>query len=492
MTTLLVITAGHTDVQIVKSGCRYELDKRCCGELHDELVRRGFSLVDAPQEKKKEPLKTLPDGNLSVCTPKLDAVLERFGSNLPDAAVIFDTQRTTNRDPRAAGFVLQKRLEERGVRTERFSFLQGEEWLEDHSNELDAIVRRTVVNSIANKISGSIDAIDPKRVVLVTTGGLPHANEVIRELVRLHAVGRAKVESLDVPDGAVAGQADRAVPERLHPATALRARWQALSLIEKNGNLLGAWGTVFHLRDQRGQEWTQVIDWLGRFASALPLPDECNIDVLRHKRKAVRRALRVELALRAGDIPSAVHGTVAFMEAATWDYVLDHFEPVAGEDDWYTLRPGRNEPSSVAQIRANGKKGDDKFEWRHGPLRQVWFKFRYNNPVCFAKEHLLDDRDTVFRSPALKKLICARSSEIRELRNDVAHGEPTEQLMEGAREKMQNAGLWSREDPSTGRVSFLTQKLVQDVLVELGVPNPGRLLEDLLDEVCKRLLTTTS
>jgi len=33
---------------------------------------------------------------------------------------------------------------------------------------------------------------------------------------------------------------------------------------------------------------------------------------------AVRAALRVELALRAGDIPRAVHGTVAFFEAALW------------------------------------------------------------------------------------------------------------------------------------------------------------------------------
>jgi hypothetical protein len=62
-----------------------------------------------------------------------------------------------------------------------------------------------------------------------------------------------------------------------------------------------------------------VIKWLAHFAASLPLPTACDLAVLSHERMAVRAALRVELALRAGDIPRAVHGTVAFLEAALWD-----------------------------------------------------------------------------------------------------------------------------------------------------------------------------
>ncbi|HLH72746.1 MAG TPA: hypothetical protein VKX96_05635 [Chloroflexota bacterium] len=61
--------------------------------------------------------------------------------------------------------------------------------------------------------------------------------------------------------------------------------------------------------------------WLADFAASLPIPDECDIDLLKHPRMAVRAALRVELALLAGDIPRAVHGTVAFFEAAFWDWL---------------------------------------------------------------------------------------------------------------------------------------------------------------------------
>src|SRR5690606_7688161 len=52
----------------------------------------------------------------------------------------------------------------------------------------------------------------------------------------------------------------------------------------------------------------------------------CDLAVLSHPRMAVRAALRVELSLRAGDIPRAVRGTVAFFEAALWDRLLEHFE----------------------------------------------------------------------------------------------------------------------------------------------------------------------
>src|SRR5690606_19788325 len=157
------------------------------------------------------------------------------------------------------------------------------------------------------------------------------------------------VTALEVPDRLQ--QDDRAVPERFHPAASYRARWHALSLIEK-GNLLGAWGAVSHLEHAPGQQWTRIVEWLAKFASSLPLPPECDLAELKLQRMAAKAALRVELALRAGDIPRAVHGTVAFFEAALWDHVLDHFERTGPKGrDPLRLKPESKPPAGKKLLR---------------------------------------------------------------------------------------------------------------------------------------------
>jgi hypothetical protein len=55
--------------------------------------------------------------------------------------------------------------------------------------------------------------------------------------------------------------------------------------------------------------------------------------------------------------------------------------------------------------------------------------------------------------------------------------------MDEARARMQAAALWSTTD------TFLTQQYVRDMLSELREPEPTRLLENLLVEVRKRIVT---
>lgn len=62
MTTLLVLTVGQTDVQLVADGVRRELSRDCCAVLHDELERRGYALVDAPI-RKHSAIDKLADGS---------------------------------------------------------------------------------------------------------------------------------------------------------------------------------------------------------------------------------------------------------------------------------------------------------------------------------------------------------------------------------------------------------------------------------------------
>lgn len=482
MTTLLVMTAGQTDVQLVVNEQRHKLDGNTCGTLHDAIKERSWSVVDAPTGRSRDLIKELPEGELPLCTPKLDAVLAHFGPSLPTSVLILETRRQDARDPRLAGEVMERRLRDRGVgNVRRVAFLRGDEQLEEPSNEVDAVVRRSVVATLSDAIGLATANLKPEDVVFVaTTGGLPAANELINELVRLHCVGGPRVTALEVPDGDRANQGDRAVDEKFHPAAGYSARWHSLSLVEK-GNLLGAWGAVSHLEDAPGQEWTQVIKWLAHFASSLPLPAECDLAVLNHERMAVRAGLRVELALRAGDIPRAVHGTVAFFEAALWDGLGERIERSSDPKRrrFFKIKSGEA-PTGGKLLRQGDGSDDDRkcpFELKDtvDGINWYWVYDGDGGPGARIAKYFL-------QSDALTKFDAAIGSSIRELRNDIAHNEPTPDLMNDARTRMQTAALWSNTD------MFLSQPLVKAVLKELGEASPENLLANLLAEIRRRLV----
>jgi len=474
MTTLLVMTAGQTDVQLVVKEQRHKLDGNTCGTLHDAIKERSWSVVDAPNGRSRDLIKVLPEGHLRLCTPKLDALLAHFAPSLPTSVLILETRRQDARDPRFAGEVMECRLRDRGVENvTRVGFLTGDEQLEDPSNEVDAVVRRSVVATLSNAIGLATASLKSDDLVFVaTTGGLAAANELINELVRLHCVSGPRVTALEVPDGDRAKQGDRAVEEKFHPAAGYSARWHALSLVER-GNLLGAWGAVSHLEGAPGQEWTQVIKWLAHFASSLPLPTACELAVLNHQLMAVRAGLRVELALRSGDIPRAVHGTVAFFEAALWDKLLEHFERDPQDARWLKLKACAVAPTGKLLREGIDDDKNRPFESKSRPDGQAWFWFHESGAGRFARDYS--------KSDPLKKLLDA-VDKVKALRNDVAHNEPTPDLMNVARSRMQTAALWSNTD------TFLSQPLVQAVLKELGEASPENLLANLLTEVRRRLV----
>lgn len=485
MTTLLIMTTGQTDVQLVVDGQRHKFDGNTCGTLHDAVKERSWSVVDAPKGRSRDLVKVLPVGELGLCTPKLDAVLTHFGASLPISALILETRRKDARDPRFAGEVMERRLRDHGVQSvTRVAFLTEDEQLEDPSNEVDAVVRRSVVATLSNAIGVATASLEPDdRVFVATTGGLAAANELINELVRLHCVGGPRVTALEVPDGDRANQGDRAVEEKFHPAAGYSARWHALSLVEK-GNLLGAWGAVSHLEGAPGQEWTQVIKWLAHFAASLPLPTSCDLAVLNHERKAVRVGLRVELALRAGDIPRAVHGTVAFFEAALWDRLGERLERSSDPTRrrFFKIKSGEAPTGDKLLRKGDGADDDRKrpFELKDtvGGIDWYWVYDGDGGPGARIAKYFL-------QSDALTKFDVALGSSIRELRNDIAHNEPTAQLMESADTDMRDAKLWSNTD------TFLSQPLVQAVLGELGEASPENLLANLLAEIRQRLLEQT-
>jgi hypothetical protein len=493
--TLLVITVGQTDVQLVENGCRREFSKRCCAELHEQIEQRtgDWRVVDSPTDKSShEEVKTLPDGPFELCTPKLDAVLQYLGEKgvLPTDALILETQRDIRAapgDPRAAGLVLERRLRERfGSRIEvtRSAYLKGAERLEDRNDARDAVVRREIVTRIDDAVRTAAKTVQGGRIFVAALGGFPRVATLVDEVVLLHAGRVIPVELIEVPDSARAkpGTQDRAVPRRSvpEPVESYRVRRHALSLIE-NGNLVAAWGAVKHLaEDEAQQKWTRIVEWLYRFAASLPIPEECDIPVLRHPRLAVRAGLRVELALRADDIPRAVHGTVAFFEAALWDHlrgrVTQHREKRLFElkdappEDLVRKGPPYQSKTAFDNDRRHPfipKETSDGSDWYAIDDSDIC-------AIQLATHYLTLDKLTRL-GQAVRN--------VRELRNDVAHNEPTPKLMADARQKMAEAKLWSNAGPR-----FLTQQLIQDVLNELGVKAPEQLCDDLIATVRSRLV----
>lgn len=473
--TVLILTCGQTDVQFADQGKKREFDKDQVGALHDRLREHpdSWKLVDAPLERG-EVVKAFPEGEpWEVCTPKFDAILAYFGETPLDSVLLLETTRNIPGDPRFAGSVLQKRAKSKGIEDVRCCAYMGpaDRNLEDRDSPLDAIIRRDVVGRIGDAIRDAVK--DTTCVVVATTGGMPEVKVLVKELARLHAPADVEPDEIEVDDGARNnGQPDKAVSrKRVDPIEPIRLRKQALSLVEK-GNLLGAWGTVQHL-DAQVHPWTLVIEWLYRFASSLPMPAECDIEVLKHQRMAVRAALRVELALRAGDIPRAVHSTVAFSEAVLWDRLLEYFERDPQDARWLQLQDGKIAP--IGELLRDG--GDDDknrpFESKRRSDGQCWFWFHESGAGRFARDYV--------KSQALKFLLDA-VNKVKDLRNDVVHNEPTPELMEGVRRRMQAASLWSASD------TFLGQSLVQGMLEELGEQNPGCLCTNLVSAIRTRLI----
>lgn len=489
MTTLLVLTVGQTDVQLVVDGVRRELHKDRCAALHDELEQRAstWRIVDAPDRKVGPPVEALPEREVLLCTPKLDAILRKVA---PASALLLETRRDARSapgDPRFAGAVLEARLKARGTETvHRRAYLQDTERLEDREQPRDAVIRREVVRRLEEAVRDSIEAVKPSRIVVAATGGFPVVSNLVEEIVRLHAT--APVDAIEVADGTQAKPptADRAVARTSvpEPLISFQSRHRALELIAK-GNLLGAWAVAEPLHgDETECAWTQVIEWLACFASSLPVPENCDIPILTHERMAVRVALRVELALRTGDVPRAVHATVAFFEAALWDHLGDRISrhpskrlfkfhvPPADE-----LVCERDTAKRAAFSRTEWQNRSRPFIFKETADESDWYRIEDNAgcAIRLAKHYLNLDGLTKFGQ-------VLKAGRIRDLRNDVAHNEPTPALMDDACDRMVVRKLWS------SRRTFLTQPLVQKVLCELGEARPEQLCEDLIATVRSRLV----
>ena len=481
MNALLVITSGQTDVQLVRNGERVDFDKSHCASLHEKLASLDnwtFGDSNIPKAGDDKAVELPP--NPVLCTPKLDAVLrwiDEKGIQITHAAIL-DTQRVERlEEPRSAGPVLARRMQEKcGVSANLITYLQDTERLEDTTEPRDAMIRRDVVERIDLGLHATITDANPEKIVMAATGGFGVVASLVEQIVRLYARPGTEVEILDVPDSRHTQTPFDIATTRMiapRPHDSFEARRRALELI-REGHLLGAWGAVKHLHsDPVERQWTKVIEWLYLWAASMPVPEECTIQFLKQGKMAPRAACRVEFALRAGDVPRAIHGTVAFLEAALWDHLNSHITERSDKGRRFRVCPQPGEG-----LVSNGKNDKKPFKKNLACADGVhWYEIwdGYESTKRLAKSYL--------EKPELEKLACAVSQEIRTLRNDVAHNEPTPAIMTTATAKTQSVNLWSAEN------TFLTQPLVEGALRELGVSNPESLCSDLIKEIEELLLT---
>ncbi len=509
MKTLLIMTVGGTDVQLCEGEQRKELSEKLYPEL-SKLVETDerWSVRDAPIDKGDKRQEVLPEGPIGLCTPKLDAILE-YAAKPTDgeplqisAALILDTRRQPTgalkgkghaKDPSHAGPVLARRLKEMIKVEARFgTHLSGQEEYVALGDPRDAVLSREVVAKIDAACSAAIDQEKPAAILLAVSAGFPAVRSLVPEIIRLRVSQDIAIHQIDVPDARQSASAgpDRAllVPEVLRPDELFAARRRALDLVRR-GHLLGAFGAIEHIhRDAEKKRWsevtswTRVLEWLSLWASSLPITD-CNIELLTYSgpgKRAVRSALQVEMALRAGNIPSAVHGTVAFFESALWDHLLAVLlNPCRTDSQRYSFKSPPSTPVGFPfkreQLEGDGTKSYLVDTGKAGCTKLVTTYL--NKPDLLSLHQAISGTGESSPSP------------VRDLRNDVAHNVPTEESMDAARQVMQAAKLWSGHNPP----QFLCQDLVKNVLMELGitvdgVSDPAKLCEKLISDVEQRIL----
>lgn len=487
---LLLYTVGHTDVQLVEGERRRELDKDRAGRIHEQLAQRSdWRLVEAKpkHEARREASATaqssvsgssgatsdlLPPGPFDLSTPKLDAVLTYLDEQRLELAhaLILHTDRPGKNDPTQAGPILLRRLRERGHSSAALvSYLSGEhELLEDRHTRGDELLRRAVVRrldaAIAEAVASPHGPFD--LVVIATLGGMPKVQAVVAELAQLHA-GSIKHIELEVPD-VRSDPAERAIlrSEKTDPSAVVAATRHALALVER-GDFIAAWGAVSHL----APKVSPVFRWLYEWATSMPhepgTEPPADFPLPRADQRALAAALRVELALRRGDLAHAIQKTFAFFEAAIWDLLhRDHIQGPHAPDAplSFVLHPPPDEDAKIGLERDDAKHPGHHHVKNYGAgsfeIRKKYLERHTPSPASIAP----------------LKAFADAVGQVEHFRNMVAHSEPQRTRLGVAQKKMGQLRLWSKKQTP----SITSQPLFGDVLSALGAPPVSTALDGLL------------
>ncbi len=477
--SLLILSVGHSDVQLrISDSERREIERSLFDDLEQRFSEQTLHVGDTPSTKLGGKVDALPVGAV-VCSPKLDAVLdyivERDGE--PSRVLVLETMRTTKREePRVAGAVVEKRIRGRcpAANVVRVAYLDDQTSTlagaaQARGQEKRRLVDEQVAKNIHAAIENALQSAGSGAVYVFAGGAMGHIGALVEELAQLLAGPNTRSELLTVSDA----RKDKlthevAVPKKMEAtvAEAWRARRQAWELIEQ-GDFQAAWGAVGSLMIDLEPDWMRRVHWLHQFATSMPIDRDCTLASLSGSR-AAKTAIRVEAALRRGDIARAIHGTLAFAESLYWDLLfqekmIQHSDPKRPTHGMF--RAGQ-EPSSSLNACFKDDGGG-------------YYEPNFHSERKIRRDYLCNQ--------GLNDLEAKLPDRIRKLRHDVAHAEPTPAIMDAAIEMMQAEGLWSvKTQYRADRAPvprFLTQQIVQESLRQVGLAEPELLFESLLSEV---------
>lgn len=354
--TILIVTAGRSDLQIVLQGEQQEFEGRRIHEYlleHIEKIRLVSTHRNLPRNRAS-PISDLSiiaqqmapqSEGLRLALPKLEFLLERANVDLRriGIAVILQTcrdpaacgpqlLRLTDKEPIAAGPIMARWLAEQcGLeqtqektpqigRSLWFDFLRGGEDQSDASfrdqinliaiQRIDQLLRQSEAAMLAQGIKAP-------QMILADSGGLPRFKEPLAALVQLRFSGRTTIiheSETQLPGASETG--------RVSVQESCQARLIARKLL-RIGDIIGAANAVAHLAgDKREHDWLAPLQQAAQFmrgdpVRGEPFPELAALRQLGHL--SILPALRTETAVASGRITEAITQVFTFSESIVKD-----------------------------------------------------------------------------------------------------------------------------------------------------------------------------
>ena len=515
MTTLLMVTAGRTDLQVVVNDNGREV-RTTPGDLrafHESLLGDRDWVVDEAAVGYEE-FSDRPDiapsardcirdneERIRLVPAKLKPILDRFDGI--DAAVVLASRRDAmfKNEPVAVGPVLAGWIEARNrgdlsaarqlardrvkpwdPSNDRWpggaqwvNLLRGTETFE--GDDLLRPVSRQVVDRLHATLDRLRNELNPDKVIIARTGAFPDLKQLVVAATGL-IFGPGRVIVAEVPE-----RLNKVVQVGANlqksPEEAYRLREAALSRIRR-GDLEGAAAFAARaLDDEWESHWAGPVvaaaDWL---AGRGPVPAKAP-KYLQHLNNVSLRcflaAARAEAALLGDRIHEAVISSVTFFDAALLD-AIQGFPWVSGVDELNRILRAKCTPPSSLTERGLALQHIRNDEWSYHTIRKA----------AWISEMHHDMRDAFQR---MQDALQNGRPPIVNYRHMAVHGRLVGKYLDNAEKAFRDAGIWSQK-------RFLySGGPASEILAKLGGPGPGSLdtiFKELENEILRRRFGFTS
>lgn len=535
---IILTSAGRMDVQLVRGGTRVPIAARGCRRLHDELMTRldagDVTIVASPaRDEGSRPIDTWPSEPFSICTPKLDSLIEATAHMVADGSgqivgvVILQTNRSGGRfredEPHAVGRVLTTRSVSRLWPGKALALaplnidgpvirplvgwvdvLSGKDTL-DGPRDQDYPVSRLIADRIDRVVARLASRYPHATLAVSTKGGPPPLKNVIEASAELR-FGGDRWKLFEASEDDSSDVVTQATPALWPAAEVLRTRRHAESLI-RQGDFRGALSSAKHLTEESNparaddenwlRELDQVAQWMDGFDVAIPTWFKTIVDRLQssgapkaarsplprgdvavssvppHAHAALRAAWKAESARRSGRIPDALSHTGTFLDAVLLDLLRAWADSIDPEEQ--TLTPPARQGRLVGRLRETQVSGNPPREW-----------------ACLKRNNKYASQGHAVKRwfELLGKRVCMDFNERYvhgkpptplTLRNHVVHGFVSSAFLQKAQQKMIDKSLWVDR-------GFMASQVVSKVLEEIGISGAAQGYDSVINELNNALL----